>query len=72
MPDETAIGVGDAHARGQFALEGVHFRAHDEALAVAHARDRREDLLADGPVLRRQVEQRHGQIWRGGGRGGTD
>ena len=46
-------------------FEGVDLGAHDEALAVADARDGREDLVAQGLVLRLQIEQGNGSGHRG-------
>ncbi len=54
-----ADGVFDVQQRGQLALEALDLGAHDEALAVADTRHDVEDLLADRPVLRLQVQQRH-------------
>ena len=59
VPDDTAIACVDAEQRRQLALERVDLRPHDEALAVADARDRREDLVAQRPVLRVEIEQGH-------------
>ena len=52
--------VADAELRGELALERVHLGPHDEALAVADARDRGENLVAQRPVLRLEIEQRNG------------
>ena len=48
----------DADLPRQLALERVDLGAEDEALAVADARDGGEDLLADRPVLRLEIEER--------------
>ena len=68
VPDDTPIASRHAEVRGQLALERLDLRAEDEALAVADARDRREDLVADRPVLRLEIEQRHRRAGRGGHR----
>ncbi len=54
-----ADGVLDAEERGQFPLEAVDLRPHDEALAVGDARHCRENVLAQWTVLRLQIEQGH-------------
>ena len=54
-----ADGVGDAQVGGQVALHALDLGAHDEALAVAHPRHDVDDGVADGAVLRLQVEHRH-------------
>ena len=51
-------GVRHAEHPGQLALERLDLRPHDEPLAVAHARDGGEDLVAERSVLRLQIEQR--------------
>ena len=40
------------------AFQGVHFGAQDEALRIAHARDGRQQLIADRCVLRLQIKKR--------------
>ena len=52
--------VRHAEVRAQLALEAFDFRAADEALAVADARDGVEQRLAKRRVLRLEVEQRDG------------
>ena len=54
-----ADGVGDAERIGQLALERLDLGPLDEPLAVADASDRRQHLVADRPVLRLEIEQRH-------------
>ena len=44
---------------GELAFERLDLGAEDEALAVAHPCDRREDLLAQRGVLRLKVDERH-------------
>ena len=64
--DEQRIGAGrhgdrviDFEQFAELHLKGVDFGPHDEPLAVADARNRREHLVADRRVLGLQVEQRH-------------
>ena len=52
-----ADGVRHAEQLRHLVLEGFDLRAHDEALAVADAHDRREHLVADARELRLEVEQ---------------
>ena len=59
VPDDTPMACAHAEGRRELALERLDLRAADEPLAVADARDRGEDLLAQRPVLRLQIEQRH-------------
>ena len=59
VPDDTPMASADAERGGELALERLDFRPLDEPLAVADARDRGEDLVAQRPVLRLEVEQRH-------------
>ena len=65
VPDDTAMACSTSMQLGQLAFERVDFRPEDEPLAVADARDGREDLVADRRVLRGEVEQRDGDL-RGG------
>ena len=58
VPDDTAIACGMPSMRGELALERVDLGPHDEALAVADARDGGEDLVAQRPVLGLEIEQR--------------
>ena len=51
--------VADAEHPRHLVLERGDLGAHDEPLAVADARDRRENLVAQRAVLRVQVEQRN-------------
>ena len=46
-PRRDADGVLHAEQGGEFALEPLHLGAHDELLAVADARDGREDRVAE-------------------------
>ena len=52
-------GVVDPEQGGQLVLERVDLRPHDEPLAVAHARDRRQRVLAQRSILRLKVEERY-------------
>ena len=47
VPDETPIAWSTSSCVGELALERVDLGAEDEPLAVADARDGREDLVAD-------------------------
>ena len=51
--------VADAEQRRELLLERVDLGAHDEALAVGHAGHRGENLVADRPMLRLEIEQRN-------------
>ena len=66
VPDDTATAWRDAeHAPPARASSAVDLGAHDEPLAVADAGDGGEDLVAQRPVLRLQVEQRDSGLMRG-------
>ena len=60
VPDDTPIGVRHLEVAGELTLERQHLLAHDAALAVAHARDGGEDRLAEGSILRLEVEEGDG------------
>ena len=53
-------GVRDAEVGGELRSSASTSGPHDEPLAVADARDRGEDLVAQRPVLRLEIEERHG------------
>ena len=54
--------------RGERSVEGRHRVAEDEQLRVDDPHDRSDDVVADGGVLRLQIEQRNGHVtleWSG-------
>ena len=54
-----ADGVAHIYHRGDFALEGLDFGAHDESLAVGDTGERIQQRLAQRRELRLEVEQRN-------------
>ena len=64
VPDDTAMASRTPSVLGELALERLDLGTHDEALAVADPGDRGENLVAEGTVLRLQIEERN----RGPGR----
>ena len=54
-----ADGVGGAGIGGHGLLEFLDFGTHDEVLGVANVVDDGPDLVADGPVLGFEIEQRN-------------
>ena len=54
----------DTDERRELVLERSDFRAHDETLAVADTRDRRQNGVAKRRVLRLQVQQRNRRATR--------
>ena len=57
--------LGHSELGRQLTLERLDLGAHDEPLAVADPRDRCQQLVAQRPILRLEIEERHG-----GARGG--
>ena len=57
VPDDSPTACGTPRYSADLALETVDFGTADEALAVADARDRGQDLLPQGPVLPLQIER---------------
>ena len=59
VPDETPMACGTPRRAATSRSKAVDFGAHDEALAVADARERVEQRLAEGRVLRLEIEERN-------------
>ena len=58
VPDDTAIACSAPSSAASSRSSASTSGPEDEPLAVADARDRREDLVADAAVLRVEIEQR--------------
>ena len=59
VPDDTPTAWATPSARASLGFQLLHFRTHNELLRVAHARDRREHVGADGGILRLEIEKRN-------------
>ena len=59
VPDDTAIASPASRAAASSRSSASTSGAHDESLAVADAGHRGQDLVAERPVLRVEVEEGH-------------
>ena len=61
VPDDTAMACRRLERAAELGLERIDLGPEDEPLAVADAFDGGEQLVAERPVLRLEIEQRNGE-----------